>query len=667
LIGGVPGERSIGGREVVEFVADPSDQPDSAKRVLKAIEGIASAGYHEEAAALLKEVPETVRERSEFRTFALHLAAARDADDLSERIERAVASDESSLDDETTSKRLDHARVLSVNGHYELAAATVRPLVESPNHISFREASLFLIRNAYLSEDHDSIRNLSDQLLNTASDQLDARSQIGRTLRRLGLDDRGLSYLQAVANRAPTSENVRDALGAALASGRVSESRETIETFIRVVEHPLREVEGRWQAAVERNDREITDLLLAPYERTYPARLAGRLGRARLAFREGDVEEGRSLLTEYLETVDYSPRAAERILEFLDSNDLPYETTRVVAPKLEETARTNQSRRYIGYAHYGLDENEQGRQMLERAVEGAPDPGEAATEIAEKLFDRGALEAAEAFGNLAVERAPDRPSARLFRGLARLAQGDAEAGRKDIDAGIGSTADRSSALTRAGRAALEGGHPDIAAGYLESLARTPNARQTGVLLPFRAALNTYVESGHAELGVKFLEDHFPRTAAGGGLDSLDVRPQLVGLYRNAGQTERAFEVYRRGITRTQIRDPNGGGLPIYLNNLAYIYSITNRRIDEGFDLVRRALVSSDRRQSSYIDTLGWLHYRRGELAKAETYIRRSLRTASSSPGGLVELYEHLAKLRDARGFEQEAFWLRRFNRSLERN
>lgn len=650
-----------------ELAQYSADQPDSADRVLKAIEGIAAAGYHEEAAALWEELPESVRERSEFRTFQLHLAAARGADDLSERVESALATDESSLDDETTSKRLEYARVLSVNGHYELAAETVRPLLESSDHVAFRNASLFLIRNAFLSEDRDSIRDLNDQLLETVSDDLEARTRIGRTLRQLGLDERAHSHLQAVASRAPTSENVREALGSALASGMVSESRKTLETFIRVVEQPLREVEGRWQAAVERSDREITELLLAPYEKTYPARLDGRLGRARLAFREGDVEEGRSLLVEYLETVEYRPRAAERVLEFLDRNDLPYETTRVVAPKLEETELTNQSRRYIGYGHLGLDESEKARQMLERAVEGAPDPGQAAIEIAEELFDRGYLEAAEHFGDLAVERAPDRPTGRLFRGLARLAQGDAEAGRKDVDAGVGSTADRSSALTRAGRAALKGGHPDIAAEYLEPLARTPNARQTGVLLPFRAALDTYIEAGHAESGVEFLENHFPRTAAGGGLDSLEVRPQLVGLYRQAGQADRAFEVYHRGITRTQIRNPDGGGLPVYLNNLAYVYSTTNRNIEEGFDLVRRALASSNRRQSSYIDTLGWLHYRRGELVKAETYVRRSLRTASGSPTGLVELYEHLATLRDEQGFDEEAFWLRRFYKSLERH
>jgi len=641
------------------------DGPNATARVRRALEGLAAAGYDDEAASLWEELPTSIRERRAFQTFRLRLAATRGSDQLADHLEAALASERSATGGPSTSRRLEYARILEVNGHYDLAGKTVRPLLERSDYDALRRGSLFLIRNAYVSGHRDEVRRLSDRLVDSVADELAVRKQLARQFRLLGLDARALSQRRAVAERAPTAEHVRRALVTASSAGDSAAVDETLDQFLRIVDEPMRELAGLWQAGVEQVDAEIAEAYFEPYRETFPAHLEAQLGRARLAFREGDVEKGRSLVEDYLERVEYGPRAVERAVEFLFRNDLYYEITAVFAPKTDPATWTRRTFEYVGYAHLAMDESEEGRSILQDAVDTAPDPAEAATEIARELFDRGDLEASESFAERAVERAPDRPAGRLFRGLARLGRGIQEGVSGDIDAGLGSLADRSSALTRAGRAALQGGAPELAAEYLEPLARTPNARQTGVLLLFRRALDTYIEAGEAEAGIDFLEEAFPRTAGGGGLNSLDVRPQITGLYENAGRAERAFEIYRDGIAREKIRNPTGGALPVYLNNLAYVYSTTGRNIEEGFDLVRRAVASSSRRQSSYIDTLGWLYFRRGELSKAETHVRRSLRTATSTPSGLVELYTHLADIREARGDHEEAFWLRRFYRSLE--
>jgi len=102
----------------------------------------------------------------------------------------------------------------------------------------------------------------------------------------------------------------------------------------------------------------------------------------------------------------------------------------------------------------------------------------------------------------------------------------------------------------------------------------------------------------------------------------------------------------------------------YENNLAYTYSTTNREIDAGGRLIRRALGQMDQREASYIDTLGWILYRQGDLAGAEAEIRRALRSSVGSADELTELYWHLAQIRAARGDQPSAVWLQIFVHAL---
>ncbi len=76
-----------------------------------------------------------------------------------------------------------------------------------------------------------------------------------------------------------------------------------------------------------------------------------------------------------------------------------------------------------------------------------------------------------------------------------------------------------------------------------------------------------------------------------------------------------------------------------LNNFAYMLAENNREADKARDLARRAL-AIDPNNPSYIDTLAWAEYRRGDLGTA----RALLEKANSLMPDVAEVQGHLAKI-----------------------
>jgi tetratricopeptide (TPR) repeat protein len=56
-----------------------------------------------------------------------------------------------------------------------------------------------------------------------------------------------------------------------------------------------------------------------------------------------------------------------------------------------------------------------------------------------------------------------------------------------------------------------------------------------------------------------------------------------------------------------------------LNYLGYLLADRGRALDEAVRLVERAL-EADPGNPSYLDSLGWAHFRRGDLREAEKYL-----------------------------------------------
>ena len=130
----------------------------------------------------------------------------------------------------------------------------------------------------------------------------------------------------------------------------------------------------------------------------------------------------------------------------------------------------------------------------------------------------------------------------------------------------------------------------------------------------------------------------------------DTTTQLVlaDVYSDAGRGTDAEGVLRRALKA----EPTNARV---LNHLGYMLANSGRNLDEAIDLVTRAL-KADPGQGAYMDSLGWAHFRRGDLNEAEKYLGAAAERMPDSS----EVLDHLGDLHAKRGRWREAIaaWTR---------
>jgi len=95
-----------------------------------------------------------------------------------------------------------------------------------------------------------------------------------------------------------------------------------------------------------------------------------------------------------------------------------------------------------------------------------------------------------------------------------------------------------------------------------------------------------------------------------------------------------------------------------MNNYAYFMSLRNENIDYALELSELA-VSYEPSNAAYLDTLGWVYFKKGDYEKAQRYIQKSVDTGDAS----AEVYEHLGDVYEAlEDFENAVKW---WNKALE--
>ncbi len=125
-----------------------------------------------------------------------------------------------------------------------------------------------------------------------------------------------------------------------------------------------------------------------------------------------------------------------------------------------------------------------------------------------------------------------------------------------------------------------------------------------------------------------------------------IRYTLSGVYSTAKQHARAEEQLRAILKD----DPNDATAN---NDLGYLWADQNRNLEEAEKLIRKALdldqrqrqsgtgvtLDSDQDNAAYIDSLGWVLFRRGKLAEA----RKQMERAVKLPGGTDDpvVWDHL--------------------------
>jgi tetratricopeptide (TPR) repeat protein len=101
-----------------------------------------------------------------------------------------------------------------------------------------------------------------------------------------------------------------------------------------------------------------------------------------------------------------------------------------------------------------------------------------------------------------------------------------------------------------------------------------------------------------------------------------------------------------------------------LNNYAYFMSLRRERLEEAYVMSLRS-VELEPENPSYLDTLGWIYYKKGDYQNARKYIQASIDNGGSSATILEHMGDVLDKLGDANGARD--WWEKAFDRDPERS
>jgi tetratricopeptide (TPR) repeat protein len=86
------------------------------------------------------------------------------------------------------------------------------------------------------------------------------------------------------------------------------------------------------------------------------------------------------------------------------------------------------------------------------------------------------------------------------------------------------------------------------------------------------------------------------------------------------------------------------------NYLGYMWADRNMHLEEALELIGRA-VALDPENSAYLDSLGWVHFRLGDLDEAEHWLRRAIDLDAGLGDGTI--YCHLGEVLLAKGAREE--------------
>lgn len=117
---------------------------------------------------------------------------------------------------------------------------------------------------------------------------------------------------------------------------------------------------------------------------------------------------------------------------------------------------------------------------------------------------------------------------------------------------------------------------------------------------------------------------------------------LADAYQSMDRWDNAVRAYEESIRL----DPLNATA---LNNYAYYLSVRNERLEEAYAM-SQVSVEQEPENPSFLDTLGWIYYKKGNYEQALLYIRKSVESGGSS----ATILEHLGDVYDKLGDTDQA-------------
>lgn len=122
-------------------------------------------------------------------------------------------------------------------------------------------------------------------------------------------------------------------------------------------------------------------------------------------------------------------------------------------------------------------------------------------------------------------------------------------------------------------------------------------------------------------------------------ENRDLTFTLAAALERLGRTEESEELFA-SLVAARPDDADAA------NYLGYMWADRNVRLEEALDLIGRA-VSLDPENPAFLDSLGWVHFRLGDLGEAERWLRRAVDLGGAVGDGTIHC--HLGEVLLARG------------------
>jgi len=229
----------------------------------------------------------------------------------------------------------------------------------------------------------------------------------------------------------------------------------------------------------------------------------------------------------------------------------------------------------------------------------------------------------------AADRFPDQWSVTYSSGMVRYHLGDSVAADSLLGRALADKTSPVSAWSQTAELFLDGGHEARALKLLTPLPSRHNKEPH--LLDLLGTL--YFVTGLPDSAEKYLR---------ASLAIEDENSQAWGrlglLYIRQGKPGASDAAYDKAL----LHDPENVWV---LNNFAYSLAERGRQLDRALEMIRQAL-DEEPENEAYLDTYGWIYFKKGEYQKALQYIQRSVDIGGASADVLAHLGDVQAALGD---------------------
>lgn len=193
--------------------------------------------------------------------------------------------------------------------------------------------------------------------------------------------------------------------------------------------------------------------------------------------------------------------------------------------------------------------------------------------------------------------------------------------------------------------------PYLNAKYIEALARAGRDEQARGLAAAQVKIGSrnvlatseaYVQAGKHADAIALL-----KTAIEARPTDVDLQFQLGSIYERSGDRKSSETVFLQVLEKNPDHAPS-------LNYLGYMWADVGENLERAKEMLTRA-VGQEPANGAYVDSLGWVYFRLGDLDMAEKYLTEAVRLMPRDPTVL----EHLGDVLTRRGDTQRALQLYR--------